>query len=677
MARRKDASERAAELRERIRHHDYLYYVKDAPEISDDAYDALFHELLDLEAAHPEVATPDSPTQRVGGAPMEGLASASHAQPMLSLDSSPKEDDLRAFDQRVRRALGDEAARYSLEPKIDGLSVELVYLAGRLERAVTRGDGMQGEVITPNVRTIGPVPLALRSEDRPPPHELAVRGEIFMPLEAFDDVNEELINAGQSPFANPRNAAAGSVRQLDPGLSARRPLRIYCYDVLQGAEDVGTQAELLDALAAWGLPVNPLNAQADSVDEALAYFREVAGRRDDLPYEIDGVVVKLQGLEGRRAMGTTSHHPRWAFALKFAPRVETSQVLRILPSVGRTGVVTPIALLRPVTIGGVTVSRANLHNIEDLRRKDIRVGDTVRVERAGDVIPQVVERVETGSERGQPFVMPERCPSCGEALVQSGPYTVCPNSFDCPAQRVGRLTHFGSRGGLDIEGLGERTARQLVQRGMVEHLPDLFDLGAEDLAELEGFAEVSAAKLAAAVERARTPELARFLYALGVPEVGAAVARDLARHFGSIERLRRATPEQLMEVEGVGEVMARRIHAFFGEPRNAAVLDALLDGRVRPGSAGAREGGGALEGLTFVFTGSLEGFSRSEAQALVARHGARVTGSVSGQTSYVVAGEGAGSKLDDAHQQGVPVLNEAEFRALLAERGVESGGGEP
>lgn len=670
MADTNDAPKRAEKLRAALRHHDYLYYVEAAPEISDDAYDAMFHELRALERDHPELVTPDSPTQRVGGAPMVGLDTAEHTEAMLSLDSSAKEEDLRAFDQRLRRALDASEVSYSLEPKIDGLSVELVYAGGRLERAVTRGDGVRGEVITPNVRTIAPVPLRLRDDERAVPDELAVRGEIFMPLEAFDDINEELLNAGKNPFANPRNAAAGSVRQLDPKLSAKRPLRIYCYDILRAGDDLESQDELLEALRVWGLPINPLNGRADDVDGVLRYFRRIVEQRDTLSYEVDGVVVKLQAMRERRALGSTSHHPRWAFALKFAPRVETSQVLRIVPSVGRTGVVTPVALLRPVSIGGVTVSRANLHNIEDLQRKDIREGDTVRVERAGDVIPQVVERVESGAERGAPFAMPTSCPSCGTALTMRGPYTVCPNSFDCPAQRVGRLTHFASRGGLDIEGLGERTARQLVEEGMVVHLADLFDLEAEDFEALEGYAEISARKLAQAVNDAREPDLARFLYALGVPEVGGAVARDLARHFGTIERIRDADVEALVEVGGIGEVMARQIRDFFTEPRNARVLDALLDGRVRPGRSEGTPRQGRLDGLTFVFTGSLERFSRSEAQELVERHGARASGSVSGHTSYLVAGEGGGSKLAEAQRKGVPVLSEEAFVALLAERGV-------
>ncbi len=671
MADIEEASQRAEQLREALRHHDYLYYVQAAPEISDDAYDALFHELRALESDHPELIAADSPTQRVGGAPTQSLDAAEHAEAMLSLDSSPKEEDLRAFDRRIRRALDGGEVSYSLEPKIDGLSVELVYVGGRLERAVTRGDGIRGEVITANVRTIAPVPLRLRGDERAVLPEIAVRGEIFMPLEAFDDVNEELINAGKNPFANPRNAAAGSVRQLDPKLSARRPLHIYCYDILRPGDDLASQAELLEALRQWGLPTNPMNGEADDVEGVLAYFQRIVEERDTLSYEVDGVVVKLQSMPARRALGSTSHHPRWAYALKFAPRVETSQVLRIIPSVGRTGVVTPIALLRPVSIGGVTVSRANLHNIEDLQRKDIREGDTVRVERAGDVIPQVVERVESGGDRGAPFAMPDHCPSCGTALTKSGPYTVCPNSFDCPAQRVGRLTHFASRGGLDIEGLGERTARQLVETGLVAHLPDLFDLTSEDFERLEGYAEVSARKLAQAVRDAGTPDLARFLYALGVPEVGAAVARELARYFGTIERIREADVDTLVAVDGIGEVMARQIHDFFAEPRNARVLDALLDGRVRPGRNEETSRSGALEGLTFVFTGTLHQLSRGQAQELVVRHGGKATGSVSGHTSYLVAGDGGGSKLDKARREGVAVLDEEGFMGLLAELGIE------
>ncbi len=667
------ASDRAEALRLEIRRHDHLYHVLDSPEVSDEVYDDLFRELRSLEERYPALVTPDSPTQRVGGAPQAGLETAEHTAPMLSLDSSAREDDVRAFDQRVRRGLGADApVRYSLEPKIDGLSVELVYLNGSLARAVTRGDGRAGEVITAGARTIRSLPLRLSGARSPVPEVVALRGEIYLPLSAFEGINAELLAAGKPTFANPRNAAAGTIRQLDSKLTASRPLRIYCYDVMSGSVAFASQHEALAALADWGLPVNPLNASATDAAGVLAYFATVESRRDELPYEIDGIVIKLDALDARLRLGTTSHHPRWAYALKFKPRKEVTTVLGIVPSVGRTGVVTPIALLRPVNIGGVTVSRANLHNVEDLTRKDIREGDEVRVERAGDVIPQVVEVVETGAERGAPFAMPESCPSCGTALVRSGPYTVCPNSFGCPAQLVARLTHFGSRSGLDIEGLGERTVRQLVDQGLVREPADLFDLSEEAVAALDGFAQKSAANLVAALRGASQPELQRLLYALGVPEVGGAVARSLSQHFKTFARLRAADVSQLMEVEGIGEVMAGQISAFFAAPDNARAIDRLLDGRLAPQEVAAGpEVAGAdapLAGLTFVFSGALERFSRGEAEDQVRRLGGKAAGSVSRQTSFLVAGPGAGSKLAKAEQLGVPVLSEDEYLDLLSER---------
>jgi DNA ligase (NAD+) len=500
-----------------------------------------------------------------------------------------------------------------------------------------------------------------------------------MPLQAFDDVNERLIQEGKAPFASPRNVAAGTVRQLDPALAASRPLAIYAYDVLEaGAGDDGhgalaTHSQVLEAMKDWGIPVNPENALADDADAVWRAFEAFAERRDHLPYEVDGLVVKLDDLAARRRLGATAHHPRWAFAIKFPPRKEVSQVLRIIASVGRTGVVTPVALLRPVNIGGVTVARANLHNREDVERKDIREGDTVRVERAGDVIPQVVERLEVAGEgeRGAPFRMPEQCPSCGTDLVARGPYTVCPNAFGCPAQAVARLVHFGSRAALDVEGLGEVTARQLVDEGLVRELPDLFDLTAADLVPLEGFAELSAANLVAAIATAADTTLPRFLVALGIPEVGPAVARTLAERFGDVGALRAADPATLGAVHGIGDVMAEAIAGFFAEPRNARVVDALLDGRVRVAPyevvAPASD---ALAGATLVFTGALERFTRGAAEALVAQLGGKASGSVSKKTTLVVAGADAGSKLEKAVALGVEVTDEEGFLAFLAERGV-------
>ncbi|MFA5550822.1 MAG: NAD-dependent DNA ligase LigA [Trueperaceae bacterium] len=670
------AADQIERLREQIHHHNYRYHVLDSPEVPDAEYDDLMRQLRELEAANPELVTPDSPSQRVGGAPLAGFETARHLRPMLSLDSSPNEADLRAFDTRLRRAVAaiDEEAKvsYSLEPKIDGLSVELVYEQGVLVRAVTRGNGEEGEVITANVRTIRAVPLRLRTSELAVPPLLAIRGEIFLPIDSFDDVNAELLNQGRQPFANPRNAAAGSVRQLDPGLTASRPLTLYCYDVLAGA-DMATQSELLAAMALWGLPVNPDNGVTDDVNGILDYFSRMVAGRDQLWYEIDGVVVNLQDLNLRRQLGSTAHHPRWAYAVKFQPRKEVSELLSIVPSVGRTGVVTPIAMLRPVNIGGVTVSRANLHNIDDIMRKDIREGDTVRVERAGDVIPQVVEVVETGAQRGQPFAMPTNCPSCGTELLRRGPYTVCPNSFDCPAQLTGRLTHYASRGGLDIEGLGERTVQQLVERGLVTRFHELYDLTPEVIQPLEGFAERSARKLWEAIEASRQPPLARFLYGLGVPEVGGSVARLLAREYGSVQRLRATTVEELQNIDGVGQVMAEQIHGFLNEPHNVEVLDQLLV-RVTPQEESVAEGPTTtvLEGLSFVFTGSLERMTRQDAESLVQGLGGKASGSVSKKTSYLVAGTSAGSKLDRALELGVTVLSEDEFLQMLTERGVNA-----
>ena len=495
-------------------------------------------------------------------------------------------------------------------------------------------------------------------------------------MSAFERLNEGLLAEGKEPYANPRNSAAGSVRQLDPRITAARALDFYAYDVLlaRGGEILLSQADSLAALADWGLRTNPLCRKAPTADSVREFHRELGEARDDLEYEIDGIVVKLDSLAARERLGTTAHHPRWAFAFKYPPRKEITRVLAIIASVGRTGVVTPVAMLRPVEIGGVTVSRATLHNREEVARKDIREGDLVRIQRAGDVIPQVIERLaEDDRERGPEFRLPAECPSCATALVERGPFSVCPNSFECPAQLAGRLTHFGSRNALDIEGLGDETSKLLVSQELVRQLPDLFDLTAEALVGLPGFAQKSAENLIEGIHRAATPELARFLYALGIPEVGTAVARDLARHFRGFERLRRASFEELQEVEGVGPRMAEQITAFFAEPHNAEVLDRLLAGRLAPVELPAEEpaaGAAPLAGLTVVFTGALSRFTREGAQELAMSLGAKVAGSVSKKTGLVVAGEDAGSKLDKAQALGVPVIDEDGWIAFLAERGV-------
>ena len=685
---RAKAEARIARLRSEIRRHDYLYYVKDRPEVSDEAYDKLYHELVDLEERFPDLVTADSPTQRVAGQPLASLPTVEHAAPMLSLDSDQSVDTLRRFDERLRKGLGpDFPVAYVLEPKLDGASVELVYQGGVLTQASTRGDGRRGEGITANVRTIQSVPLVLRpaaESGRAVPPFLAVRGEVIMHAEEFDQLNERLIAEGREPFANPRNAAAGALRQLDPQMTAARPLDLYAYDILSiettadGAE-VTTQWEVLQALRDWGLRVNGLVRRAKTLDDVLAYHGELEARRDDLGYEIDGIVIKLDDLAARETLGWTSRHPRWAFAFKFPPRKEITRILSILPSVGRTGVVTPVAIMLPVEIGGVTVSRATLHNREEVARKDVREGDRVRVQRAGDVIPQMVERIEEPErERAPEWRMPAACPSCGTPLVERGPFTVCPNSFECPAQLAGRIVHFASRNALDIEGLGDETAKLFVAEGLVRQLPDLFALEAERLVTLEGFAEKSAGNLVAALEKASKVELPRLLYGLGIPEVGVAVARDLARHFGSFARLRAADEAALQEVAGVGPRMAEQITAFFREPKHAAVLDALLAklevGETAPASPASDSPAASvlpLAGKKIVFTGALARLSRREAQELAERLGARATSSVSKATAWVVVGEDAGSKAEDAAKLGVATLDEEGFLALLREHGVE------
>jgi DNA ligase (NAD+) len=666
---RQSAADRIEELREHIRRHDHLYYVLDAPELTDAEYDALFRELQGLEADFPELRTPDSPTQRVGGAPLSSFPTVRHEAPMLSLESEQTEEALRRFVDRVERGLAEPSrVAWVVEPKLDGLSIELVYEHGLLTRASTRGDGIQGEGITENARTIRSIPLRLSDHVRPVPELLAVRGEVIIRVDAFDALNDRLISEERPPFANPRNAAAGSLRQLDPCITASRPLEAYAYDVLVGpAPDVATQWETLRALGDWGFQVNEYCDRAADVDEILAYHVRLDAERSALPFEIDGVVIKLDDLAAREELGYTSRHPRWAFAFKFPPRVEQTRIERILASVGRTGVVTPVAIMEPVNIGGVTVSRASLHNREELGRKDVRPGDLVRVQRAGDVIPQIIGRVEEADrERGPAFRMPEKCPSCGTGLIERGPFTLCPNSLGCAAQLKGRIQHFGSRGALDIEGLGEETARLLVDEGLVKRLPDLLDLSVDRLVELEGFAELSAGNLVAAIEAASTPELHRFLAALGIPEVGSAVSRSLARHFGTLDAVLAADQEALTAVDGVGPIMAERIARFFTEPHNAENIERLTE-RMRVQEAEPAPAGGALEGKTFVFTGGMDSMSRGDAKKRVEALGAKAAGSVSRKTDYVVAGSDPGSKLDRAHELGVRVLDEEGFLHLLEE----------
>jgi DNA ligase (NAD+) len=662
--------ERAEALRDEIRRHDHRYYVEDAPEISDGAYDQLFRELKALEDNHSELITGDSPTQRVSGAVLGSLETVEHLAPMLSLDSAEKFEVLERFDRRMREAL-DHEVHYVLDPKFDGASLELVYEDGVLVRAATRGDGIRGEGITDNVRTIAAVPLRLRNELRPVPKVLALRGEVIMHTAAFEKLNERLIREDREPYANPRNSAAGALRQLDSRAVAERPLDIFVYDILfADSLEITTQWEVVAALRDWGLKVNDLPKRVSSLEEIVEYHRQLEAERDDLGYEIDGMVIKLDDLAARAELGETSHHPRWAFAYKFPARKEITRVEKIMASVGRTGVVTPVALMLPVEIGGVTVSRATLHNREEVARKDIREGDRVRIQRAGDVIPQVLERVpEAGRRRKGPFSMPVECPSCGTELIERGPFSVCTNAFECPAQLAGRIIHFGSRQALDIEGLGGETARLLVGKGLVGQLAELFDLRPEQLQELEGFAEKSAAALVAGIASSSPAELARFLFGLGVPEVGTTVARSLAGAFGSLAAIREASEDRLQEVDGIGPRMAELIRAFLDSPRNAHALDQLLT-RMQVSDAEKIQTGDALAGIKFVLTGGLESMTRGDAKVLIEAAGGKVTSSVSKATGFVVAGDNPGSKLGKAEALGIEVLDEIAFRSLLDERGL-------
>ncbi|NIR42633.1 MAG: NAD-dependent DNA ligase LigA [Gemmatimonadetes bacterium] len=660
-----DVRERVEELREQIRHHDYRYYVLDSPEISDAAYDELYAELKRLEAEQPELVTPDSPTQRVSGQTRPGFNEVEHHAPMLSLDSGSDEETLRRFDSRVRTAL-DGPVVYIVEPKLDGLSVELVYEDGQLARAATRGDGRVGEDITPNVRTIGSVPLTLRAE-REAPSRLALRGEAIMMIEDFERLNAQLTQADKPVFANPRNAAAGSLRQLDPGVTAERPLVFFAYEIMAvDGQTFESQSDRLTAFGDWGFKISRHVKKADDIDEAIAWHHQLESERDDLEYEIDGVVVKLDDLAAREELGATAHHPRWAFAYKFEPRREISEIQAIVVQVGRTGKLTPVAMLRPVDVGGVTVSRASLHNREEIERLDIRVGDKVRIQRAGDVIPQVLERIDDSkTKRGPRFRMPERCPSCGTEIVSpGGPLDYCPNGLACPAQLKGRLQHFASRGALDIDGLGERTVVQLLESGLVESVPDLLTLEAKELMELEGFAELSANNLVEAVEEAKHTTLDRFLYALGIPEVGAQTARDLAAHFGTLDAVLEAGPEDLEAVAGIGPKVAEAAHDFLSNSTTRKMIERLRQRGLTVEEA-ERPSSDALAGLTFVFTGSLSRLTRSEAKDLVESLGGRTTSSVSSKTDYVVAGEDPGSKYEQAQELDVKILSEDDFLAML------------
>lgn len=660
--------DRLERLREEIRRHDYLYYVKDRPEISDSEYDRLFQELVALERAHPDLVTADSPTQRVGAPPLEELGKVAHERPMLSLDSLVDPADVMAFDQRMKRELGTDLVEYTVEPKFDGLSVELVYERGTFVRGSTRGDGLIGEDVTLNLRTIRSLPLQLRQERHPPDH-LVVRGEVYMRLEDFHALNRRMTERGDEAFANPRNAAAGSLRQLDSRITAERPLAVTCYEamVVQGL-DLDSHWEELEVLAQWGLPIPEHRRRCATIEAVMAFHREIEQQRDRLAYEIDGVVVKVNRRDWQERLGAKSRSPRWAIAYKFAPRKEITVVQDIVVSVGRTGALTPLALLRPVEVGGVTISRATLHNADEVARKDIRVGDTVKVERAGDVIPAIAERVPVpGERRSAPFAMPDRCPVCGAAVAREGAYFYCTGQAACPAQLKGAIEHFASKAALNIEGMGKKTVAQLVDRGLVRDLADLYDLTRQQLLTLDGFADRSAALLLESIDRSRTVSLDRFLMGLGIRHVGQHIAKVLAREFGSLAAIMAADRERFQAVKEIGPEISASLVSYFQEPSNRRVIERLLErGLSFQPVEGAVSGRTLpLAGKVFVFTGGLSRLTREDAKALVERLGATVSSGVSKKTTYVVAGADPGSKLDRARELGVEVLTEEAFLDLV------------
>jgi len=656
-------------LRAEIERHNYLYHVLDRPEISDAEYDRLFRRLIELEEEHPELVTPDSPTQRVGAPPAEGFAPVPHAIPMLSLANAFDEDELRDFDRRVREFLGVDSVRYVAEPKLDGLSVELVYRDGRFVRGSTRGDGRVGEDVTSNLRTIRSIPLRLRPADGTVPALLEVRGEVYIEKADFASLNEERRREGLAPFANPRNLAAGSLRQLDPKITAQRPLKAFFYDIGR-AEGIAitTQTALLSTLPRLGLRANPLYRVCDGIEGAISFYRELEEGRDALPYEADGVVVKVDDFAARRIAGEVSRSPRWAIAAKFPAEEGISRLIDIEVSVGRTGVLTPVAILEPVRVRGVEITSATLHNADEIERKDIRIGDYVVVQRAGDVIPQVVRPLperRTGKERA--FVMPNACPVCGSEIVRLEGEVAhrCLNTA-CPARIKQSLLHFASKEGLDIDGLGEKAVDRLVERGLVSRLGDLFRLDRETIASLERFGPKSAENLASALERAKRTTLSRFLFALGIPGVGSHIAEVLARRFGTIDRVTSATEENLIAIPEIGPETAAAIVRFFANAENKRTIGDLLSVGLEIGSDLSAGGGGPLAGRRFVLTGTLASMSRDEAIARINEAGGRVTGSVSRKTDFVVVGRDPGAKAQRAIELGVTTLTEEEFLRLLA-----------
>jgi len=662
-----EATQRASTLRDLINKYNYLYYVTDNPEVTDSEYDRLFHELKHIESEFPELLVGDSPTQRVGGEALDKFNQITHAIPMLSLDNVFNTDDLNAFDQRVRDWLNtSESQIYAAEPKLDGLAISLRYEQGILVQAATRGDGAVGEDVTDNVRTIPTVPLKLVGDDIP--DVIEVRGEIIMPKAGFDALNIKQLEQGKKPFVNPRNAAAGSLRQLDSKITASRPLAIYCYGLGEviGMNKPATHSAAMTMIEAWGCQISPELKLLDGVDECLQYIEQLGERRNSLSYDIDGVVLKVDSIQLQQRLGFVSRAPRWAIAHKFPAQEEMTLVEDIEIQVGRTGALTPVARLQPVFVGGVTVSNATLHNQDEIDRKDVRVGDTVIVRRAGDVIPEVVQVVKSKRpEQSVTFVLPSLCPICesdverveGEAIAR------CSGGLYCPAQRKEAIKHFASRKAMDVDGLGDKLVEQLVDEGLINDPADLFILTVEQLSSLERMGEKSAINLVKALEQSKHTKFARFLFSLGIREAGEATTRSLASHFLTLDGLKVADEEALIEIEDVGPIVAHHIVTFFHQPHNQQVIERLLSAGIYWPEEKKIAEDSLLSGKTVVLTGTLELMSRSEAKEKLLALGAKVAGSVSAKTDYVVAGRDAGSKLTKAEKLGITVMNETDMLA--------------
>ena len=661
---------RIADLRTKLNDHNFRYYVLDDPVISDSQYDELLRELQSLEEAHPELITPDSPSQRVGASPLSAFGSITHRQPMLSLANAMNTDELVAFMDRIKKGLDTEQnVEMIAEPKLDGLGVELVYENGLFIHGSTRGDGFTGEDITQNLRTIGAIPLSLRTEDRDSPDLLEVRGEVFMTLSGFKKLNEQRQAEGLSTFANPRNAAAGSLRQLDSAITATRPLSIYCYESGEiSGPSFGTHIDFLNALKEWGFPVNPESSIVESTSDMIDFHARLESKRNDLPYEIDGTVFKVNRTDQRNALGIRSRSPRWAIAGKFKAQQVTTLVNDIIPSLGRTGAVTPVAHLEPVNVGGVVVTHATLHNQDEIDRKDVRIGDTVWIQRAGDVIPEVVKVViEKRPKSASPYQLPSECPACGHDVYRPEGEAVarCQN-LSCSAQVKGRITHFVSKTALDIEGFGEKLVNQLVEKKLIQTVDDIFKLTYDDLVNLERMAEKSAHNILSAIGDARQTTFARFIYALGIRNVGAHLSKVLEKSFsGDIEKFMSASKEDLEAIDEVGPIVAETIIRFWSDCTNVDVVESCLSLGIQFETVEGPKSQ-ILKGKTIVFTGALTQFSRNEAKDMAEAHGGRASGSVSKKTDFLVAGPGAGSKLKKAKDLGITVLSEEDFLELIS-----------